>query len=74
MPGRVVVHKGETTMTTTITTTTTATLQRSRTLTGLKPTGRLQLGNLLGAIRPMVQAQESSEIHCDDRRSTRAHR
>lgn len=48
-------------MTTTITTTTTATLQRSRTLTGLKPTGRLQLGNLLGAIRPMVQAQESSE-------------
>nr|MDT0662354.1 tryptophan--tRNA ligase [Micromonospora sp. DSM 115978] len=28
-----------------------------RRLTGLKPTGHLQLGNLLGAIRPMVQEQ-----------------
>jgi len=36
----------------------TATLTRSRQLTGIKPTGRLQLGNLLGAIRPLVAAQE----------------
>lgn len=34
--------------------TATRTLRR---LTGLKPTGRLQLGNLIGAIRPMVEAQ-----------------
>ncbi|MFD0742232.1 hypothetical protein ACFQ1L_10560 [Phytohabitans flavus] len=27
------------------------------TLTGFKPTGHLQLGNLLGAIRPVVAAQ-----------------
>ena len=42
--------------------TTTATLTRTaRRLTGLKPTGNLQLGNLLGAIRPMVQAQYASD-------------
>jgi tryptophanyl-tRNA synthetase len=29
-----------------------------RRLTGLKPTGHLQLGNLIGAIRPMVTAQD----------------
>jgi tryptophanyl-tRNA synthetase len=29
----------------------------TRRLTGFKPTGRLQLGNLLGAIRPMLAAQ-----------------
>lgn len=29
----------------------------ARRLTGLKPTGHLQLGNLVGAIRPMVAAQ-----------------
>jgi tryptophanyl-tRNA synthetase len=32
-----------------------------RTLTGVKPTGHLQLGNLLGAIRPLVAAQSHSE-------------
>jgi tryptophanyl-tRNA synthetase len=31
-----------------------------RRLTGLKPTGHLQLGNYLGAIRPMVQAQSAA--------------
>ncbi len=41
-------------MTTTITT-------RTRTLTGVKPTGQLQLGNLLGAIRPLVASQENSD-------------
>lgn len=39
----------------------TTTLLRTRRLTGLKPTGHLQLGNLLGAIRPLVQAQDQSE-------------
>ncbi|MBE1492883.1 tryptophan--tRNA ligase [Plantactinospora soyae] len=32
-----------------------------RRLTGLKPTGHLQLGNLLGAIRPIVASQYRSE-------------
>src|SRR5262245_8467851 len=42
--------------------TTTATLARTaRRLSGFKPTGHLQLGNYLGAIRPMVQAQHTSE-------------
>jgi tryptophanyl-tRNA synthetase len=31
-----------------------------RRLTGFKPTGHLQLGNLLGAIRPMVAAQSTA--------------
>lgn len=39
----------------------TTTLLRTRRLTGLKPTGRLQLGNLLGAIRPLVLAQDQSD-------------
>jgi tryptophanyl-tRNA synthetase len=30
-------------------------------LTGFKPTGRLHLGNLLGAVRPLVAAQDRSE-------------
>lgn len=32
-----------------------------RRLTGLKPTGHLQLGNLIGAIAPMVAAQDDPE-------------
>ena len=32
-----------------------------RRLTGLKPTGRLHLGNLIGAIRPMLAAQDVGE-------------
>jgi tryptophanyl-tRNA synthetase len=36
-------------------------LTRTRRFTGLKPTGDLQLGNLLGAIRPAVLAQERSD-------------
>ncbi|HEX6684480.1 MAG TPA: tryptophan--tRNA ligase [Candidatus Limnocylindrales bacterium] len=36
----------------------TATLTAARQLTGLKPTGSLQLGNLLGAIRPLIAAQD----------------
>jgi tryptophanyl-tRNA synthetase len=32
----------------------------SRRLSGFKPTGRLQLGNLLGAVRPMVEQQEQT--------------
>ncbi len=39
-------------MTTTVTT---------RRITGLKPTGYLHLGNLLGAIQPMVRAQYTSD-------------
>ena len=39
-------------MTTTVTT---------RRLTGLKPTGDLHLGNLLGAIQPMVRAQYATD-------------
>jgi tryptophanyl-tRNA synthetase len=37
---------------------TTATLTRARQLTGVKPTGRTQLGNLIGAINPLIAAQE----------------
>jgi tryptophanyl-tRNA synthetase len=33
----------------------------TRRLTGFQPTGHLQLGNLLGAIRPLVAAQDRSE-------------
>jgi len=33
----------------------------SRRLSGFKPTGHLQLGNYLGAIRPMLQAQYTSD-------------
>lgn len=39
----------------------TTTLTRTRRLTGFKPTGHLQLGNLLGAVRPLVAAQDGSE-------------
>lgn len=41
-------------MTTTLAPEPTATIRR---LSGFKPTGRLHLGNYLGAVRPMVQAQ-----------------
>ncbi|GAB2871749.1 tryptophan--tRNA ligase [Nocardioides pacificus] len=34
---------------------------RPRTLSLLKPSGRLTLGNLLGALRPMVRAQDEQE-------------
>src|SRR5574344_3083333 len=34
-----------------------------RTLTGLKPTGDLTLGNYIGAIKPMVKMQESYESY-----------
>src|SRR5688500_17594178 len=34
---------------------------RRRRLTGLKPTGHVHLGNLLGAIKPMVADQHDSE-------------
>jgi len=33
----------------------------ARRLSGFKPTGRLQLGNYLGAIRPMVNAQRTTD-------------
>jgi tryptophanyl-tRNA synthetase len=46
---------------TTTATTTTATLTRARRLTGLKPTGHLQLGNLLAAIRPLANAQHEHD-------------
>jgi tryptophanyl-tRNA synthetase len=39
----------------------TATLPTTRTLTGFTPTGRLHLGNLLGAIRPIVAAQATAD-------------
>jgi tryptophanyl-tRNA synthetase len=39
----------------------TATLTRTRRLTGFTPSGRLQLGNLIGAIRPMVAAADQTE-------------
>jgi tryptophanyl-tRNA synthetase len=39
----------------------TDTLTRARRLTGLKPTGHLHLGNLLGAIAPMVADQRHAE-------------
>jgi len=43
-------------MTTTLTPTATA-----RRLSGFKPTGRLHLGNFLGAIRPMLDSQRTTE-------------
>ncbi len=39
----------------------TTTLTRTRRLTGLKPTGHLQLGNLLAAVRPLVGAQHKHD-------------
>lgn len=39
----------------------TTTLQQTRSLTAFKPTGHLQLGNLLAAIQPLVAAQHHSE-------------
>ncbi|HEX7746371.1 MAG TPA: tryptophan--tRNA ligase [Micromonosporaceae bacterium] len=39
----------------------TATLPTTRTLTGFTPTGRLHLGNLLGAIQPIVAAQRDTD-------------
>jgi tryptophanyl-tRNA synthetase len=41
--------------------TVTAPTRSKRRLTGLKPTGHLQLGNLLGAIRPVVEGQYRSD-------------
>src|SRR5262245_19945819 len=41
--------------------TTTAPVTTLRRLSGFKPTGRLHLGNYLGAIRPMVDAQVSTD-------------
>jgi tryptophanyl-tRNA synthetase len=38
-------------------------VRTTRRLTGLKPTGRLQLGNLVGAIAPMVNAQSAASAH-----------
>jgi tryptophanyl-tRNA synthetase len=40
---------------------TTVTAVRTRRLSGFKPTGRLHLGNVLGAIRPMVDAQLTTD-------------
>jgi tryptophanyl-tRNA synthetase len=37
-----------------------ATARTTRRLTGLTPTGHLQLGNLIGAVRPMVDAQSTT--------------
>jgi tryptophanyl-tRNA synthetase len=46
----------------TATLTTTATVPtKTRRLTGLQPTGRLHLGNLLGALRPLVDGQHRGE-------------
>jgi tryptophanyl-tRNA synthetase len=39
----------------------TAALPTTRSLTGFTPTGRLHLGNLLGAIRPIVAAQGTAD-------------
>jgi tryptophanyl-tRNA synthetase len=41
--------------------TTTTAVTTSRRLTGFKPTGRLHVGNYLGAIRPMLDAQQTNE-------------
>ncbi len=46
---------------TTAHTTTPAATAAARRITGLKPTGDLQLGNLIGAIQPMVAAQYETE-------------
>jgi tryptophanyl-tRNA synthetase len=50
-----------TTMTLTHTVTSPTGAPAARRLSGFKPTGRLQLGNYLGAIRPMVEAQHHNE-------------
>jgi tryptophanyl-tRNA synthetase len=42
-------------------TTITAPATTGRRLSGFKPTGRLHIGNYLGAIRPMLDAQQTSE-------------
>jgi tryptophanyl-tRNA synthetase len=39
----------------------TTTITRTRRLTGLQPTGHLHLGNLLGAIKPLVAAQDRAD-------------
>jgi tryptophanyl-tRNA synthetase len=39
----------------------TTTLTRTRRLTGFQPTGHLHLGNLLGAIRPLVAVQDTAD-------------
>lgn len=39
----------------------TDTLTRTRRLTGFKPTGHLHLGNLLGAVRPLIAAQDRAD-------------
>ncbi|BCY06201.1 tryptophan--tRNA ligase [Actinoplanes sp. L3-i22] len=44
-----------------MTTTVTAAATRTRRLTGFQPTGRLHLGNLLGALRPLIAAQDAAE-------------
>ena len=33
----------------------------TRRLSGFKPTGRLQLGNYLGAVRPMIESQRDPD-------------
>jgi tryptophanyl-tRNA synthetase len=40
----------------------TATLTRTRRLTGFTPSGHLQLGNLIGAIRPMVAGEDAASV------------
>ncbi|GIF07501.1 tryptophan--tRNA ligase [Actinoplanes siamensis] len=44
-----------------MTTTVTAAPTRTRRLSGFQPTGRLHLGNLLGALRPLIAAQGAAE-------------
>jgi tryptophanyl-tRNA synthetase len=44
-----------------MTTTVTVPQTRTRRLTGFQPTGHLQLGNLLGAMRPLVAAQDQAD-------------
>ncbi|WP_436522736.1 tryptophan--tRNA ligase [Actinoplanes sp. HUAS TT8] len=44
-----------------MTTTVTDAPGRTRRLTGFQPTGRLHLGNLLGALRPLIRAQDTTE-------------
>ncbi|GAA2905687.1 tryptophan--tRNA ligase 1 [Actinoplanes cyaneus] len=44
-----------------MTTTVTRTPAVTRRLTGFQPTGRLHLGNLLGALRPLIAAQDTTE-------------
>jgi tryptophanyl-tRNA synthetase len=48
-------------MTTTLTRPQTQTQARTRRLTGFQPTGHLHLGNLLGAMRPLVAAQTQAD-------------